>query len=114
MIEEEQPVIEFFKAAELDDLEEDGLYPIEVDGEPVCLAKIDGSIYAFTNSCTHVSGPLNEGKLEGCILTCPWHGSRFDIRTGQVMRGPARQNLAIFPVKIDGISIMIGLPAAEE
>lgn len=107
-------MIEFYKAADIADLEDDGLYPIEVDGEPVCLAKIDGAIYAFTDNCTHISGPLSEGELEGCMLTCPWHGARFDIRTGQVVRGPARQALATFPVKIDGSEVFIGLPPAEE
>jgi len=100
----------FFKVAELDDLEEGDLYPIEVDGEPICLARLQGTIYAFNDNCTHISGALNEGELEGMMITCPWHGARFDIPTGKVLRGPARQDLMTYPVKIEGSSILISLP----
>ncbi len=104
---------DFMKAAELSDLEEGDLLAVEVDGEPVCLAKVDGTIYAFTDNCTHISGPLSEGDLDNCVLTCPWHGARFDIRTGKVLRGPARQDILTYPVKIEGESILIQLPDEE-
>ncbi|HZR42644.1 MAG TPA: non-heme iron oxygenase ferredoxin subunit [Ktedonobacteraceae bacterium] len=101
---------DFVKVADLNELEEGCLYPIEVDGEPICLTMIDGTIYAFTDNCTHISGPLNEGELEGCIITCPWHGARFDVCTGKVVRGPARQDLFTYPVKIEGRSVLISVP----
>jgi nitrite reductase/ring-hydroxylating ferredoxin subunit len=101
---------EFFKVADLADLEDGDLFPFEVDGEPICLARVDGVIYAFTDNCTHISGPLNEGELSGCALTCPWHGAQFDVCTGKVLRGPARQDLVTYPVKIEGESVLIALP----
>ena len=101
---------EFIKVAAQDELEEGGLLAVEVDGEPICLAKVDGRVYAFTDNCTHISGPLNEGDLEGCVLTCPWHGAQFDVRTGKVLRGPARQNILTYPVKVEDESILINLP----
>ena len=104
---------EFIKVAEQDELEEGGLMAVEVDGEPVCLSKVDGAVYAFTDNCTHISGPLNEGDLEGCVLTCPWHGAQFDVRTGKVLRGPARQDIMTYPVKVEDESILISLPAEE-
>ena len=103
-------MIEFHKAVDLAELQEDGLYPIEVDGEPICLAKVDSHIYAFTDNCTHISGPLNEGEFEHCVVTCPWHGARFDIRDGKVLRGPARQDLYTYDVKIEDDDISIYLP----
>ncbi len=106
-------MIEFFKAADLADLEDDGLYPVEVDGEPICLAKVNNQLYAFTDNCTHISGPLNQGELEGCVLTCPWHLAQFDVRTGEVLRGPARQAIATYPVKIEDNTVLVGLPPAE-
>jgi nitrite reductase/ring-hydroxylating ferredoxin subunit len=106
-------MIEFYKAADLAELQEDGLYPIEVDGEPICLAKVDRHIYAFTDNCTHISGPLNEGDLEDCVITCPWHMAQFDVRTGKVLRGPARQDIMTYPVKIEDGVVLIGLPPAE-
>ena len=104
---------EFIKVAAQDELEEGGLLAVEVDGEPICLAKVDGRVFAFTDNCTHISGPLNEGDLEGCVLTCPWHGAQFDVRTGKVLRGPARQDIITYPVKVEDESILISLPAEE-
>ena len=104
---------EFIKVAEQDELEEGGLMAVEVDGDPICLARVGGTVYAFTDNCTHISGPLNEGDLEGCVLTCPWHGAQFDVRTGKVLRGPARQDIMTYPVKIEDNSILISLPNEE-
>jgi len=105
---------EFYKVAELGDLREGKLYPVEVEGEPVCLVKLAGAIYAFTDNCTHISGPLNQGDFDGCVVTCPWHGARFDVRSGKVQRGPARQDLYTYPVKVEGEAIYVGLPPEEE
>jgi 3-phenylpropionate/trans-cinnamate dioxygenase ferredoxin component len=104
---------DFIKVAELSDLEDGEMMAIEADGEPVCLARVDGTIYAFTDNCTHISGPLNEGELDNCVLTCPWHGAQFDVRTGKVLRGPARQDILTYPVKIEGEAILIQLPDEE-
>ena len=101
---------EFFKVAELDELEEGDLFPVEVDGEPICLVRVEGTVYAFTDNCTHISGPLNEGDLEGHVITCPWHGAQFDACTGKVLRGPARQDILTYPVKIEDNAILISLP----
>jgi 3-phenylpropionate/trans-cinnamate dioxygenase ferredoxin component len=103
---------DFLKVSCMDELEEGDMLPLEADGELVCLARVEGCIYAFTDNCTHISGPLNEGELEGHILTCPWHGAQFDVRTGKVLRGPARQDITTYAVQIDGASILIRLPDA--
>ena len=104
---------DFIKVAALDVVGEGEMYPIEVDGEPVCLTRVEGTIYAFTDNCTHISGPLNEGELEGCVVTCPWHGAQFDVRNGKVVRGPARQDLYTYPVKVEDNAIFISLPEEE-
>lgn len=106
-------MIEFFKVAELDEVTEGELLPIEVDGEPVCLTKINDVLYAFTDNCTHISGPLHEGGLDNCVVTCPWHMAQFDVRTGKVVRGPARQDLYMYPVKTEKDGIYLGLPPEE-
>lgn len=103
---------DFIKVARVDDLEDGELMPVEVDGEPVCLAKVDGEICAFTDDCTHIGGPLNEGELDGEVLTCPWHGAQFNVRTGKVLRGPARQDIQTYPVKIEDNVIFVSLPDA--
>lgn len=104
---------DFFRAVREDEVEEGGTLPLEIDGELVCLAKVEGRIYAFTDNCTHISGPLNEGELEGHVLTCPWHGAQFDVRTGKVLRGPARQEILTYPVIIEDGIVFVQLPPAE-
>ncbi len=111
---EKEQNMDFVKVAGPNDIIEGHLFPVEVDGEPICLTKIDGTIYAFTDNCTHISGPLNEGELHGCVLTCSWHGAQFDVRTGKVLRGPARQDLYTYPVKVEEDGIYISLPPVEE
>jgi nitrite reductase/ring-hydroxylating ferredoxin subunit len=98
----------------LSDLQEGKLHAVEVDGEPVCLIKLEDGIFAFTDNCTHISGPINEGQFDGCAVTCPWHGARFDVRTGKVLRGPARQDLYTYQVKVENDSVYVALPPAEE
>jgi 3-phenylpropionate/trans-cinnamate dioxygenase ferredoxin subunit len=101
---------DFIKVASVDDLEDGELMPVEVDGEPVCLAKVNGDICAFTDDCTHIGGPLNEGELDGEVLTCPWHGAQFNVRTGKVLRGPARQDIQTYAVRIDNSDIFVSIP----
>jgi len=103
----------FIKVAETSEVEEGELIALEVDGEQICLTRYEDVVYAFTNNCTHISGPLNEGKLTGYVMQCPWHLAEFDVRTGQVLRGPARQPLYTYPVKVENDAIYIDLPDEE-
>jgi nitrite reductase/ring-hydroxylating ferredoxin subunit/uncharacterized membrane protein len=65
--------------------------PVRVDhnGTPILLVRRGSQIYALAETCSHLGGPLSEGKLEEEIIQCPWHGSRFSIRDGRVIDGPA-------------------------
>ncbi|HEV3021516.1 MAG TPA: Rieske 2Fe-2S domain-containing protein [Pirellulales bacterium] len=53
------------------------------DGHVVALYNVDGTFHALDGVCPHQGGPLGKGCLEGVIVTCPWHGWQFDVRTGQ-------------------------------
>jgi nitrite reductase/ring-hydroxylating ferredoxin subunit len=61
------------------ELKEGGLLRVEPEGKPIVLAMVNGKIYAMDAVCSHEGGPLEEGKLEGYILTCPWHYAMFDV-----------------------------------
>lgn len=61
----------------------------EHNGIPILLVRRDSQIYALAETCSHLGGPLSEGKLDGYVIQCPWHGSRFSIRDGNVVDGPA-------------------------
>ena len=80
---------DFVKVAETKDVQASQMIAVEVNGEKVCIANVEGRYYAIGNVCTHMGGPLAEGKIEGFEVQCPWHGSNFDIRTGNVVRPPA-------------------------
>lgn len=59
------------------------------DGVPILLVRRGGSLFAMVETCSHFSGPLSEGKLEGDSIVCPWHNSRFALEDGRVLDGPA-------------------------
>lgn len=70
------------KVADKQDLQQSGVLKVESDGNPIVLSMVNGEVYAIDAVCSHEGGPLEEGKLEGYELECPWHGSKFDVRTG--------------------------------
>ena len=62
---------------------------VDADGVAVLLVRRDGEVCALAHTCSHQGGPLSEGKLDGDVVQCPWHGSRFNVRDGSVVDGPA-------------------------
>jgi uncharacterized protein YbjT (DUF2867 family)/nitrite reductase/ring-hydroxylating ferredoxin subunit len=70
-------------------------------GEAVVF-NVEGSLCATQAKCTHKQGPLNKGKLDGSTVTCPWHGSQFNVCTGEVLRGPATEPVKTYRVRVDG------------
>lgn len=71
----------------------------EVEGAAVMLVRIDGAIHALEDRCSHRGGPLHEGTIAGCTVTCPWHGSIFRIDDGSVERGPAAYPQPIYDTR---------------
>lgn len=72
----------------------------------VAIANVDGELYALDGLCAHQGGPLGKGRLEGCVLTCPWHGWQYDVRTGeQVLSGSIRQSR--YRVRVEGDTIWV-------
>lgn len=65
----------------------------------VMLTRLDGEIVAVASVCPHAGGPLAEGPCAAGVVECPWHGSRFDLRTGRVLGGPATMKLPIYEVR---------------
>ena len=69
----------FFRVEDINDLKPGENMVVDVNGEEVGLFNVDGQFYAIGNICPHKGGPLGEGFLEENIVTCPWHGWRFDV-----------------------------------
>jgi 3-phenylpropionate/trans-cinnamate dioxygenase ferredoxin subunit len=80
---------------------------IEVDGEPVAVFNVGGTFYAIGAVCPHEGGPLEEGEVENGEVTCPWHGSVFDLKTGRVLTPPARKDVQAYDVRIEGNSLTV-------
>jgi glycine betaine catabolism B len=80
---------------------------VTFDGKDVLLANVDGSYYAIGNVCTHQEGPLDEGIMQGFEVECPWHGSHFDVRTGQATLGPADAPEPSYEVTVQGNDILL-------
>lgn len=73
----------------VEQMDDKQLRRVLVAGVPVVLLRLGEQYHAISAACTHAGGPLDEGTLEGEVVTCPWHGSRFSMRTGRVLTGPA-------------------------
>ncbi len=73
----------------LTDIPDQGVKGVDVDGRRVLLHRDGTSVYAMENACSHLGGPLDEGKVTDGAVTCPWHGSRFRLKDGRCVRGPA-------------------------
>jgi nitrite reductase/ring-hydroxylating ferredoxin subunit/uncharacterized membrane protein len=70
------------------------------NGVPIVLVRQHGSIYALFERCSHMGGPLSQGALEDASLRCPWHGSRFALRDGAILEGPATTPQPCFETRI--------------
>ena len=78
-----------------------------VVGIKVNVANIGGQLHAFDDTCTHRACSLAQGKLDGTTVTCPCHGSQFDVTTGEVLRGPAQEPVRSRLVRIEGESLLV-------
>jgi nitrite reductase (NADH) small subunit/3-phenylpropionate/trans-cinnamate dioxygenase ferredoxin subunit len=83
---------------------------LQVGERTLALFNVEGTFHAIDNACPHAGGPLGEGKVEGHVVTCPWHGSRFDITNGQVLGPPARRPVTSYAVRVQGSEVVVELP----
>jgi nitrite reductase/ring-hydroxylating ferredoxin subunit len=74
---------------------------------PFLTSIVEGQYYAIGNICTRLGEPLAQGKLEAYEVQCPWHGSRFDIRTGKVARPPAMRSEPTYEIKVEDDNILV-------
>ncbi len=99
---------DFVKVANGEDISSGEMSLIELQGKRILLANVEGTYYAVDEACTHSDCPLSEGALEGAVVSCPCHGSQFDLRTGIVVSPPAVESLVWYQVRIDNGNILIG------
>ena len=98
---------DFVKVAQIGNIPTGEATIVEVEGEEVCIANVGGKIYAIGNTCSHRGGPLGDGQIEGEIVTCPWHGADFNLRTGEALSPPASLPQPTYQIQLDGDEIKI-------
>jgi nitrite reductase/ring-hydroxylating ferredoxin subunit len=87
------------------------LEAVLIEDREIAVAHLDdGSWVAFDNSCTHEDCPLAEGDLEGEQIICHCHSSAFDVRTGEVLEGPADEPIEVYPVRIEDGELQVEVP----
>jgi 3-phenylpropionate/trans-cinnamate dioxygenase ferredoxin component len=102
-------VAEFVKVAALSEVPPGTLLAVEVGGQRVCLANVDGELYAVRDNCSHRDFPLSSGELDDGEVTCSWHGARFDVRSGRALALPAIRPVATFEVRLEGDEIHVAV-----
>jgi len=86
---------------------EGAMSAFDIGGTRVSIARALGHLYAFDDTCTHKGCSLANGKLEGTTVTCPCHGSQFDVTSGAVMRGPAQRPVRSRRVQVEGEDLVV-------
>jgi nitrite reductase (NADH) small subunit/3-phenylpropionate/trans-cinnamate dioxygenase ferredoxin subunit len=104
----EESMAEFVKVATTDQLTPGQGMTVQVNGEYVALFNVDGTFYAIDDTCPHAGGPLGQGVLEDCVVTCPWHGWRFNVTTGV---SPVVSSISVkkYEVKVEGNDVLVAV-----
>ncbi len=107
----------YTEIANTEDIPDGMMKMVMVRGKEILLVNVEGSYYAIGNRCTHANGNLSKGILLGTTLTCPKHGSQFDVTTGRAIRGPKMmflrfktKNEPTYEVKVKDGKILVKIP----
>ncbi|AMO25289.1 non-heme iron oxygenase ferredoxin subunit [Ramlibacter solisilvae] len=97
----------FVEVARKSEIPENGAIGVEVGGKRLALINLGGEIYAIDDECPHEGGPLSEGAISGEEVECPWHTSKFNIKTGRVTMDPATDDVATYKVRLIGDAVEV-------
>ena len=100
---------DYVKVAQANEIEPNHGKLVEVQGKKIALFNVGGTFYAIDDTCTHRGGPLSEGELEGDVVTCPWHGAKYKVSSGEVLGPPAPQGVNSYQVRVNGPDIELEL-----
>ncbi|NCB51703.1 MAG: hypothetical protein EOM54_07475 [Clostridia bacterium] len=108
--------MQYIKIAQKNEVKDGEKKKIPIDDKVLLLTNVQGTYYAIDDKCPHMGASLYEGSLNGYSITCPKHGSVFDVRTGNVISSGKIafihvkvNNTRTYPVKVEGDDILIGL-----
>jgi len=93
-----------------DDIPAGKMRKVTADGKEILVVNVDGNFYAMDDTCTHAGASLSEGTLEGSILTCGWHGAKFDCKAGKLYAFPAKiKDLNSYKVIVESENVFLEL-----
>ncbi|OGQ06403.1 MAG: hypothetical protein A2W61_05135 [Deltaproteobacteria bacterium RIFCSPLOWO2_01_44_7] len=96
-----------FEVAKVSEIPPGSAKQVEVDGETIAIFNVSGQFYAISDTCTHAQASLSEGEVEDLVVTCPWHGAKFDLKTGKNLCMPAVEPVQAYHLKIEDDAIKI-------
>ncbi len=100
---------DFVTVGQADEVAEGEVAAFVLDDRTIAVANVDGALYAFDDVCPHAACSLSEGELEGSVIECPCHGSRFDVTNGEVLAGPATGPVETFTVREQGGDLQVAV-----
>jgi 3-phenylpropionate/trans-cinnamate dioxygenase ferredoxin subunit len=98
---------QFIKVAKVSEITSQAPRCVDVGNKRIALFNLDGQICAIDDICTHEGGPLSEGAVEGDEVECPWHGARFNLKTGAACCPPAYEGVSTYKVRVQGDDVEI-------
>jgi nitrite reductase/ring-hydroxylating ferredoxin subunit/uncharacterized membrane protein len=104
-----QKTADMVVVGDADDLKENQLKLVHAEGRRIALGRTDKGFHAFDDRCTHRGGPLSDGVLICGTVQCPWHGSQFDVTTGDVKCGPAKKKIGTHKVEESNGQVRVAL-----
>lgn len=99
--------MKFVEVSKVDAIPAGSMKMAPVEDQEILVVNLEGKYYAIGNRCTHAKGDLSKGRLEGNIVVCPRHSSKFDVTSGNRISGPATNNLPVFETKVEGQMLKI-------
>ncbi len=99
----------YTKAGQADKIAKGTVLGVELGGKKMVISNLDGIFYAIGSKCTHMGCNLSGGIIDSERVTCPCHGSVFNLKTGEVLQGPARTPEPTFKVKVENGELMVDI-----
>ena len=95
-------------AGKVSDITSGKMVMVSTDGKDILVTNVDGNYYAMNDTCTHAGASLSEGSLDGSTVTCPWHGSTWDCKTGKMIAfGVQLNDLSSYKVTVESDEIFV-------
>ena len=98
----------YVTVARVEDVPPGAVRMVQAGDEEIALAHVDGEFYATQHACIHLHGPLGEGRVDDHVLTCPWHGWQYDLRTGENEFDRAIR-LQTYEVRVENGNVQVAL-----